>query len=144
MDVKVKRNDIEFITSIYRKPTFTGLLSKFYAFSPKENKENLVYTLTVRAFRICSDYFSFHEELQKLKSVLQSNGYPLNFIEKGFGKMIAKLYKPCDYEEIIKFDVPKANIYFSTIYLGDISKNIAKDLKELFASNYPQIRLNLV
>ena len=61
-----------------------------------------------------------------------------------FGKMIAKLYKPCDYEEIIKFDVPKAEIYFSTIYLGDISKNIAKDLKELLASNYPQIRLNLV
>ena len=144
LDVKVQRSDNEFVTSIYRKPTFTGLLSKFYAFSPKENKENLIYTLTVRAFRICSDYFSFHEELQKLKSVLLSNGYPLHFIEKGFGKMIAKLYKPCDYEDALNFDVPKAEIYFSTIYLGDISKSIAKDLRELLASSYPQININFV
>ena len=34
LDVKVKKGEQEFTTSIYRKPTFTGLFSKFYSFSP--------------------------------------------------------------------------------------------------------------
>ena len=122
LDIKIKRTENEFITSIYRKPTFTGLLSKYYAFSPKQNKENLIYTLTVRAFRICSNYFQLDEELQFLKKILQANGYPLKFIEFTIGKMLKKLYKPIDFKETLNYNVPKAKIYFSTYYLGDLSK----------------------
>ena len=141
LDVKVQRSDAQFITSIYRKPTFTGLFSKFYAFSPLKNKENLIATLTVRAYRICSNYDLFNQEIDKLKSILQSNGYPLKFIERVIGKMLCKLYKPDGYQEVLNYDVPRAQVYFSTFYLGDISKQIAMDLKKIVSESYPQIQL---
>ena len=141
LDVKVKRLDQEFTTSIYRKPTFTGLLSKYYAFSPKQNKENLVYTLTVRAYRICSNFLDFHNEIERLKSILQSNGYPLQFIEGCIGKMLAKLHKSTPHEETLDYKVPKAEIYFSTYFLGDLSKSIERELKQLVAQSYPQVQL---
>ena len=38
-------------TSIYRKKTFTGLHTKWFSFTPRKYKLNLIQTLT---FRICS------------------------------------------------------------------------------------------
>ena len=144
LDVKVKRCEKEFTTSIYRKPTFTGLFSKFYAFSPKKNKENLIFTLCFRAYNICSDFLSLHEELQFLKKALQSNGYPLKFIEICIGKMLEKLHKPFKYEEILNFDVPKATVYFSCVYLGELSKQVMKDLQTFVSHSYPQVKLLFV
>ena len=141
LDVKVQRSGAQFITSIYRKPTFTGLFSKYYAFSPLKNKENLISTLTVRAWRICSNYDFFNQEIDKLKAILQSNGYPLGFIEKVMGKMLNKLHKSFDYEEVLNYNVPRAQVYFSTFHLGDISKQIAQDLKKIVSENYPQVQL---
>ena len=67
LDIKIKRDSPKFTTSIYRKPTFTGLMSKFYDFAPSEYKENLISTLVCRAFRISSNYFSFHNEIDHIK-----------------------------------------------------------------------------
>ena len=106
-------------------------------YSPLKNKENLISTLIVRAFRICSNYLLFDQEVKKLTSILQTNGYPLKFIERVIGNMLTKLYKPYDYKEVLNFDVPKAKVYFSTFYLGDISKQIAIDLKKIVSESYP-------
>ena len=57
LDLNIQKGENEFTTSIYMKLTFTGLFSKYYAFSSKQNNENLIYTLTVRAFNIFSNYF---------------------------------------------------------------------------------------
>ena len=141
LDVKVQRSESHFVTSIYRKPTFTGLFSKFYGFSPLKNKENLIATLTVRAFRICSNYILFDLEMNNLKSILKSNGYPLNFIERIVGSMLSKLYKPFDYQVILNYNVPRAEVYFSNFYLGDISKQIASDVKKIVSESYPQVQL---
>ena len=144
LDVKVKRGDKEFTTSIYRKPTFTGLFSKFYAFSPKKNKENLIFTLSFRAYKICSDFYSLHEEFQFLRKTLQSNGYPLKFIEVSIGKILKKLYKPYDYKDVLNYDVPKAKVYFSCIYLGELSKSIMSELQKMMSNSYPQVKLQIV
>ena len=44
LDLKIERKDSFLTTSIYRKPTFTGLLSKFNSFTPSKYKENLIHT----------------------------------------------------------------------------------------------------
>ena len=84
----------------------------------------------MRVFIICSNYFQLDEELQFSKKVLQANGYPLKFIEYTIGKMLKKLYKPIDLKETLNYNVPKAKIYFSTYYLGDLSTQIANDIKK--------------
>ena len=144
LDIKIKRGADNFSTSIYRKPTFTGLLSKFYDFSPIQYKENLISTLVCRAYRISSDYFSFDTEINFLKSILQKNGYPLKFIEKHIHRMLKNLHKPFGQETVLNYDVPKPIVYFTTYYLGDISKNLSKDIKCLLGECFPQVHLRML
>ena len=116
-------------------------MSKFYDFAPLDYKANLISTLVTRAFRISSDYFSFDNEVNFLKNLLQSNGYSLSFIEEHIGFMLKKLYKPFEHTEVLNYDVPKPIVYFTTYYLGDVSKIMAKDVRSLLQEYYPQIHL---
>ena len=144
LDIKIKRETDKFTTSIYRKPTFTGLMSKFYDFSPKEYKVNLIVTLVCRAYRICSDYFAFHNEIATLKTVLQSNGYPLHFVEKNIGFMLRKLRTVFDSGVVLNYDVPKPILYFTTYFLGDVSKIMAGNVKNILQEHFPQIHLRVL
>ena len=144
LDIKIKRETTNFTTSIYRKPTFTGLMSKFYDFSPQEYKSNLICTLVCRAFRISSSYLSLDIEINFLKELLQSNGYPLAFIEKNIGRMLKKLYKPFGHREMENYDVPKPIVYFTTFYLGDVSKTMARDIRSIVRDSFPQVHLRVL
>ena len=144
LDIKIQRNSENFETSIYRKPTFTGLMSKFYDFAPLDYKANLITTLVCRAFKISSNYLAFNKEIDFLKSLLQSNGYPLTFIEKHVGQMLSKLYVPFGKESCDNFDVPKPIVYFTTYFLGNASKNMARDLRSIVGASYPQVNLRVL
>ena len=54
LDVLVERHDSEFLTSVFRKPTFTGQYLRWNFFSHQKRKINLIGTLIHRAFMICS------------------------------------------------------------------------------------------
>ena len=55
LDVLIEGRSFGFVTSIYRKPTFTGLFLSWDAFAPKFRKVNLIKCLIFRAVKICSD-----------------------------------------------------------------------------------------
>ena len=129
---------------MYRKPTFTGLFSKFASFTPILYRKNLVSILTFRAFKICSDYLSFDKEIAFIKSVLQLNGYPLSFIEFNIKQTLNRLYTPFGQQEVLNFDVPKPIVLFPTYFLGNVSKTVSKELNGLICRFYPQIRLRLI
>ena len=50
--------------------------------------------------------------------------------------MLKKLY---NCEEKLNYDVPKAKVYFSTFYLGEISKQLSNDIKKIVSQSYPQV-----
>ena len=54
LDVLVEKSNTGFLTSVYRKPTFTGQYISWNSFCPKQRKVNLVKTLVHRALTICS------------------------------------------------------------------------------------------
>ena len=81
LDVRVTRTDSGIITSIYRKPTFTGLYTPWDSYSPTIYKINLVRSLTHRILRICSTSV-IQKELDTLRSILQKNGYPGHVLQK--------------------------------------------------------------
>ena len=64
LDIEVHNLGDKFTTSVYRKPTFTGLMSKFCSASPVKYKRNLIITLVTRAYKICSSYFDLHRDLE--------------------------------------------------------------------------------
>ena len=82
-DVLVERHDSEFLTSVYRKPTFTGQYLRWNSFSPQKRKVNLIGTLVHRAFMICSKT-KLDPELGKIRSILLENGYPEHTTNSAF------------------------------------------------------------
>ena len=43
---------------------------------PKSYKYNLLFTLLPRAFKLCSNFELFHQEIDKLKTIFKSNDIP--------------------------------------------------------------------
>ena len=76
---KVEENSS--VTSVYRKPTFTGLYITWDSFCATKYKVNLVKNLVHRARRICSES-RLQQELDKLGSIFITNGYPIDLLRK--------------------------------------------------------------
>ena len=67
LDVTLSKDHGMFVTSVYRKSTFTGLGMKFTFFVPLAFKINLISCLIIKSFKICSSSFSFNLELSFIK-----------------------------------------------------------------------------
>ena len=87
LDVEVSRQQGKFVTTFYRKPTFSGVYTHFDSFLPEVYKVGMIYTLAYRCFKICAAWTKFREELNFLKHVFLKNG----FIDKCFKMIINKL-----------------------------------------------------
>jgi len=82
LDVRVTRNENgKALTSVYRKPTWSGLYLHFLSFAPIRYKRGLVRTLFDRSRKICSPEH-LNEELEFLTKILSENGYPDSFIQQ--------------------------------------------------------------
>ena len=55
LDIEVSREKGKFVTTVYRKPTFSGVYSHFESFLSTIYKFGMVYTLAYRCLKICSD-----------------------------------------------------------------------------------------
>ena len=70
LDVKVTRGRGSYCTSVYRKPTFTGLGTSYLSFVPSVFKVNAMKTLIHRCYNISSNWTIFDEEIKFLKKFL--------------------------------------------------------------------------
>ena len=82
LDVEVSRQQGKFVTTVYRKPTCSGLYTHFYSLLATDYKVGMIYSLAYRCFKTCPAWTRFHEELNFLEQVFLKNGYPLSFIDK--------------------------------------------------------------
>ena len=58
---------LSIVTSVYRKKTFTGLLTNYYfSFAPLNYKLGLVQTLVDRVYKINNSWVGFHLDVKKL------------------------------------------------------------------------------
>ena len=81
LDILVTRiQNNAFMTSIYRKKTFTGLYTKWDSFTPRKYKINLIRSLTYRYYRLCSSGSLLQSALNDLRKLLLQNGYPQGII----------------------------------------------------------------
>ena len=81
LDILVKSQNNRFLTSVFRKKTFTGNYIMFQPICSMKMKVNLIRTLWHRAHRICSPEL-FSNEISQIKVLLNKNGYPQEFINK--------------------------------------------------------------
>ena len=111
-----RKSDGTVLTSIYRKPTWTGLYTSFQSFVPRRYKANLVKCLFERARKICSEE-SLESEFDFIRRVLIDNGYPPFFIDR------YKSPKLCS-ENV--FGPQKKTIFVKLPFLGDKAADFAR------------------
>ena len=126
-----------FETSIFRKPTYTGLISLFSSFGPISYKSNLIVCLVHRAWQICSSFDHFDTEMWFLHDLFSKNGYPEQFFWKFASRTLTKLYK-----SQLVHTVPKPKIFVPLDYFGYVSDSFKVKFKDLISSHYPQISLH--
>ena len=73
------------MTSVYRKPTFTGLYTRFDFFSARKQKFSLIKCLISRTCKISSEKF-LQNDLEKLKAIFLSNGYLERTLDGAFNQ----------------------------------------------------------
>ena len=78
----ISRNKEGFTTTVYHKPTFSGVYSNFNGFIADEYKHGLIFTLLFRIFSIVWDFSRFHEEVNYRKDVLKKNFFATNLRDK--------------------------------------------------------------
>ena len=132
LDVRVIRDGIYFLTTVYRKPTFTGLYTQWQSFSAKRQKLALICSLTTRAKRICSPSL-LSQELDKLRNIFISNGYPLSIVDR-YMQLILK-------DREVFFGPKKCQIYLKLPWLGDSSTKFESRISNIISSSFPALHL---
>ena len=122
LDVLVEKNDHEFVTSIYRKLTFTGQYIRWNSFCPMKRKINLISTLVHRALVICSKS-TLQNELSNIRSILINNGYTEAVINAVITKKINQFHRPT------QLGPKKRPVHLHLPWLGNVSMRYEMQIK---------------
>ena len=140
LDVNIFREKGNFVTSVYRKDTFSGVYTNFISFIPLEYKFGLVYTLLNRCFCLTSDLSKFHMEVETLKKLFLKNGYSKRFIDTCISKFLNKMFtiKP------VNVTVPKKELFIILPFLGSFSSITKKQLGKSLSQNLKLCKLRVI
>ena len=148
LDVEVEIKDNSISTSVYRKPTHTGVLMNFSAVTPKKWKHGLILGALFRARNICSSIEAFENEVVKLKEMCLKNGYSMDFFDKSLFKFRQKLStRDSDnntqvdpgllIDSVVTDQVESEWKYiFKIPFVGDISYQFQKEMISLFQEKF--------
>ena len=140
LDVLVTRAENAFTTSLYRKPTFSGLYSNFDSFMPDSYKRGLIYTLLHRAFMLCSDWNKFHLEVTFLKNIFRKNSFPEFFTDRCIKVFLDKIF----IMKRVVFTVPKKELRICLPFLGKQSLELRTKLCKFVTAHFPQCKLQVI
>ena len=63
LDINITCQNNQLKTSVYRKPTFSGVFTHYESYIDQSYKKLLIFTLLSRCYFICSDDTLFHLKL---------------------------------------------------------------------------------
>ena len=137
LDVLVEKEGTGFLTSVYRKPTFTGQYIRWNSFSPKARKISLIKTLGHRALVICSKT-KLGSRLDREKQLLIENGCPddvlLSCITQKLANFVAE--KLCGPE--------KCPDYLKLPWIGNVSSTFENQINKAITSCFYAVKSRLV
>ena len=105
-----------------------------------KHTKSLIDTLLFCCFSICSDYTSFHLEVENLREILKKNSYPSGIIEQSIRSFLNKLHVP---KKVIP-TVPKKELFIVLPYLGTLSSNLKRKLRTCFKNSLPQCNIKII
>ena len=127
-------------TSIYRKPTFTGLFTNFHSYISLAYKRFLVFCLLNRIFNICSSYENFHIQLEVVRKLFNLNGFPSHMFDHLVRRFLNNIFEP----KPTIHTVPKKIIYFCLPFTDSHSLQIRTQITRLCNAAYPYLNIQFV
>ena len=134
LDINVSRCDGKFVTSVYRKNTFTGLGLNFFSHCPLNFKLNSCKTLLFRAFSLCSNWTNFDVEVAFLRNYFIKNCYPSGIFDKLIRNFLNNIFLP----KPITATVPKKRMYVSLPFMPN-SSSVKRELTSTLSTLYPYV-----
>ncbi|CAF3703119.1 unnamed protein product [Rotaria socialis] len=144
LDVLVTIDDVhnQLTTSLYRKPTHTGLYLLWDSSQSRRYKIGLIKTLVIRIYRICSTKEIIQKEINQLKETLENNGYPQHITKRGIseGEIIIRKETKAQIKAINK-NANNNIIYFTIAYYGQESLVFAARVKRICKKLAPNLNI---
>ena len=134
MDVEVKKMGAELRRTVYRKPSFTGLYTRWDSFCPKLQKINIIKCLSQRAMKICSPQ-ELETELSKLRVIFRNNGYPDSVIEETL-TIVTERGRKVDKEDNCRTD----RAVLRLPWIGMLSNKFKKEIVHATTAAYQTVQ----
>ena len=171
LDLNIYRHESPltiFSTSIFRKKTFTGLLTKYDSCIPHIFKLNLISSLIYRAWHLSSSYLNLHIELTNIQHLLLKNSFPLSLIYENIHKLVTKHYTADNtqsFDEDILVDIrrlflsasssqgttddhsilpPQSYVFFHFPFIPHISPLIKQQLTTQVRKFFPHVQFRVI
>jgi hypothetical protein len=121
LDVLVRRKGLMFETTVYRKPTNTGLFIRKSSLHHPSHKLSAISALTHRAKVVCSSKQLLYEELLLIRNQFMANGFLDKEISRTINKTLFKVHE-ADKEPGRGYESQRVKIP----YLGPVSHGLAR------------------
>ena len=142
LDIKVIRSGDNFMTSVYRKPTFSGVYTNYNSFLPEIYKSGLIRTLLFRLYTICSDWNLIHSEIEHLRMIMRRNAYPDRLIDRVIKQFLSKVF--AKNSGTVKEVKSKRTFQIFLPYLGSFSSKTERSITKIFKQYIPNCNIRIV
>ena len=100
-----------------------------FSFIPHHYKVALVKTLICRAYRHCSSWLLFHEEIENITDMLMNNGYNLSLIENTVKLFLGKCFNDNNNADNTKYGPDQFKVFIKLPFTGDMSHKVSSSIK---------------
>ena len=136
----ISRSENGFKTSVYHKPTFSGVYSNFNSFIYHEYKIGLVFTMLFRTFSIFSDFSRFHTAVIHLKEILRKNAFPIKLVDNCIKNFLNKKF----LNTPVTLTGEKKELLIVLPYLGNLSLALRTRLQNSINKNLPFCKIKVI
>ena len=137
LDVLITRTSNGFKTSVYHKPTFSGIYSNFNSFISEEYKVALIFTLLFQTFSVVSDFSRFYSEVCHLKEILKKSTFPVKLIDSCIKNVLNKRLA----EKPVTLTTEKKDLVIVLPFLGKLSLDLRTRLRNSISKNLPLYKI---
>ena len=90
LEIKIGRVNFSFSISACRKLRFSGVFTNFESFIAASYMSSLIFTFLFTAFKLCSNFEVFYQEILNLKDIFKRNSYRSNFIDVCIKRIVSR------------------------------------------------------
>ena len=139
LDTSVIRRKTGYITTLYRKKTFTGVHLNWSSLTARRYKIGLIRNSVNRIWRIVKDEKERQAEIERLKVILARNDYPPDVVDTTISLFIEQKARQANPSKPEK----ETTRFLKLPYVGRKCEDFAFRLKQLVNEHFPQVEFNV-